>query len=355
MLAAENRHRLNTEYPIHRELEELREAQLVIRAGEQAFLPPTPKAKEEKKVPKEEKEEEEPEEKEEEKEQEEEEEEETEEKRLRVVPLIKELQEKWGILTFHERRSPRGIENPDQGPARQRAARGRGEEASDEEEGEEEEEEEKEEVLAEKGTETVELTLMAAWAEMIGQSGGPGKQALTVDMGPEFVAGKFQTANQEAAQGSSSPLSILTASTTTREASAREHNLKEHYNELMFDPTAHSIITDEQIRHWQLYLQNKTYADPYYTFPNDFIHDCIFHFNSALHREVKGFIQHAIHHIHHNKEHQPNAKLILWQRNLRFRCKVQPFPFSTWRQLIYDAELDDLANSVGFTFREQQL
>ena len=24
-------------------------------------------------------------------------------KRLRVVPLIKELQEKWGILTFHER------------------------------------------------------------------------------------------------------------------------------------------------------------------------------------------------------------------------------------------------------------
>ena len=46
--------------------------------GEQAFLPPTPKAKEEKKVPKEEKEEEEPEEKEEEKEQEEEEEEETE-------------------------------------------------------------------------------------------------------------------------------------------------------------------------------------------------------------------------------------------------------------------------------------
>ena len=195
---------------------------------------------------------------------------------------------------------------------------------------------------------------------------------------------------QEMAQGSSSPLSILTATTTTREANTREHNLKEHYNEhgsgfpwshyptaavpqfairapdslqmqveslvnIMFDPTAQSIITDEQIRHWQLYLQNKTYADPYYTFPNDFIHDCIFHFNSALHREVKGFIQHAIHHIHHNKEHQPNIKLILWQRNLRFRCKVQPFPFSTWRQLIYDAELDDLANSVGFTFREEQL
>ncbi|CAE7879709.1 hypothetical protein AK812_SmicGene43284 [Symbiodinium microadriaticum] len=215
----------------------------------------------------------------------------------------------------------------------------------------------------------------------------------TVSYTPQFSQSEYHfrdIISPEMAQGSSSPLSILTATTTTREANTREHNLKEHYNEhgsgfpwshyptaavpqfairapdslqmqveslvnIMFDPTAQSIITDEQIRHWQLYLQNKTYADPYYTFPNDFIHDCIFHFNSALHREVKGFIQHAIHHIHHNKEHQPNIKLILWQRNLRFRCKVQPFPFSTWRQLIYDAELDDLANSVGFTFREEQL
>ena len=192
--------------------------------------------------------------------------------------------------------------------------------------------------------------------------------------------------------GSSSPLSILTASTTAREASARLRDPRQHINEqrpglapsnhmsnptpttsqfsiqtpdslqaqvenlvkIMFDPNAHSIITDAQIRHWQLYLQNKTYTDPYYAFPNDFIHNCIFHFDIALYREVKSFIELAIHHIHQNQEQQPNTKLIMWQRNLRFRCKTQPFAFSTWRQLIYDIEFDDLGNSVGFTFREEQ-
>ncbi|CAE7362399.1 unnamed protein product, partial [Symbiodinium sp. CCMP2592] len=123
---------------------------------------------------------------------------------------------------------------------------------------------------------------------------------------------------------------------------------------IMFDPTAHSIIADEQVRHWQLYLQNKTYADPYYTFPNHFIHNCIFHFDVALHREVKSFIELSIHHIQEDQEQQPNTKLIAWQRNLRFRCKIQPFAFSTWQQLIYDVEFDDLANSVGFTYRQKQ-
>ncbi|CAE7401080.1 unnamed protein product [Symbiodinium sp. CCMP2592] len=197
---------------------------------------------------------------------------------------------------------------------------------------------------------------------------------------------------KDRAEGSSSPLSILTASTMTREASARRHAAEKHKSQqssgltqfhdvriptppapqfhiqtpdslqtqveslvkIMFDPTAHSIIADEQVRHWQLYLQNKTYADPYYTFPNHFIHNCIFHFDVALHREVKSFIELSIHHIQEDQEQQPNTKLIAWQRNLRFRCKIQPFAFSTWQQLIYDVEFDDLANSVGFTYRQKQ-
>ncbi|CAE7356429.1 unnamed protein product [Symbiodinium sp. CCMP2592] len=202
----------------------------------------------------------------------------------------------------------------------------------------------------------------------------------------------FRYQNHDRAEGSSSPLSILTASTMTREASARRHAAEKHKSQqssgltqfhdvriptppapqfhiqtpdslqtqveslvkIMFDPTAHSIIADEQVRHWQLYLQNKTYADPYYTFPNHFIHNCIFHFDVALHREVKSFIELSIHHIQEDQEQQPNTKLIAWQRNLRFRCKIQPFAFSTWQQLIYDVEFDDLANSVGFTYRQKQ-
>ena len=120
----------------------------------------------------------------------------------------------------------------------------------------------------------------------------------------------------------------------------------------MFDISAHRILTDDQIKTWQLQIQQRA-SQRRYVFPNYFTRSCIIHFDTPTYREMRSFVEHAITRIQRSPNHA-NKDLIQWQRRLRVLCKSQPFGVSLWRQLVYDVEFDDLSASVGFYFINQR-